>query len=296
MKHIATDLARWSRVAVRTSRIREPVFLTGTVRSGSTLLARCLGTHPGLYYAGFELSREWSDLGGVSIACPDTEDSHCPERSGRSLDTEAVSRLERGLAAIVAAKGRVGARLLNKNPHLWNKLKLVVEAFPDAGLVITSRDIRSTVASILKLWQWLHETRGIRHYLPPDSSACWDCIPPRSPEGIDSRRLFPGGDVQVLAEYWLRCYERIEADVHLFSRREVVKHRDFIIAPDSTLNTLWNGLGLSPVPVELPVKIDRSRNSRWGEVLSADDAARLDEFIRMRIDRIQVLTCADNAA
>jgi len=42
---------------------------------------------------------------------------------------------------------------------------------------------------------------------------------------------FSGGDVAVLAEYWLRTYERIEKDVAGISSVAYVKHREFVDSP-----------------------------------------------------------------
>jgi len=111
--------------------LQRPIFIVGTVRSGTTLLADCLGEHPSVRHLGFELSPEWSDFANIEIACPDTQDPYCPSLTEIDVTDERRLGARRGFAELMARKGgEKHTRFLNKNPHLWNKLPFLRELFP----------------------------------------------------------------------------------------------------------------------------------------------------------------------
>lgn len=149
------------------SPLRRPIFLVGTVRSGTTYLGRCLGDHPQVINAGFELSQEWYELAGLEIATPGLPCVHCPPAVPEAVAGR-EEQVRAGFAQLHMDKGGWrGTRLFNKSPHLWNKLPLVRALFPDAVLLISSRDVWSTVASTKRLWEKVARDRGIKHYLSP---------------------------------------------------------------------------------------------------------------------------------
>jgi hypothetical protein len=272
--------------------VREPIFLTGTVRAGTTLLARILGRHPRLRYLGFELSEEWSRA-GVPIASVETADACCPA-VGADRATPELRRAIAAKMAVAAADGD-GRRAINKNPHLFNKLPLVHALFPDAALVVVSRDLRSTAASTRRLWESVAAEFGKHHALPVDGDACWSCLPAAATVDLDPRRVFPGGDVAVIGEYWLRVYETIEAEWRRFPRRVAVRHSDLVADPAATLGRVADALGLGADPWDPGEPLDASRNDRWRRTLAAQERERLDAFVAREGDRIAALTVADTA-
>jgi len=275
--------------------LERPVFVVGTVRSGSTLLARCLGEHPLIRYVGFELSGEWSRFGGAPIAGVETDDPHCPALGAEHASTGLRDALRGRFADLLAEEGgEPGERFLNKNPHLSNKLPFVRALFPDAAVVVTGRDLRSTVASTKVLWTLtLTEDTGQRHYLPPDPAACWSCSPPLPLEDLDPARTFPGGDVRVIADYWLRTYEAIDAELAAFERPVLVRHRDLVAAPREVVSRVVGELGIPARDFDLSETIDRGRNRRWRRILTARERADLEGFIAAHRDRILALRSAD---
>lgn len=294
----------------------DPVFLVGSVRSGSTLLARWLGSHPRLAYLGFELSEVWSEAGGVEIACPDTLDAHCPAWNDAELPAERAEALRHALGQRLVLDGaEPGDRLLNKNPHLSNKLPLVTGLFPDARLVVTARDLPSTVASTERLWRKVFEQHGRRHLLPaidPEASRaglapCWSQTPPVDPDDVDPRRLFPGGAWEVLAEYWLATYEAVDAgfararELSRTAGRDLpepilVCHRDLVADPGGTLERVLDALDLPARDLAPPAPLDPTRNDRWRELLGPDGVAALGRFVDRNRERIEALTWADGGS
>lgn len=276
-------------------RLERPVFVVGTVRSGSTLLAGCLGEHPLIRYVGFELSGEWSRFGGAPIAGVETDDPHCPALGAEHASAARRDALHGRFAELLAEEGgKPGSTFLNKNPHLSNKLPFVRALFPDASLVVTGRDLRSTVASTKVLWTLtLTEDTGQRHYLPPDPDLCWSCSPPLPLGSTDPERTFPGGDVRVIAEYWLRTYETIDAELAAFERVVLVRHRDLVAAPRAVVSRVVGELGIEPRDFDLSLAVERGRNRRWSGILTSREQEDLEGFIAVHHDRIRALRSAD---
>lgn len=91
------------------------------------------------------------------------------------------------------------------------------------------------VLSTQMLWLRAAKLFGVRHYLPEEPNACWSCSPPAPSDIVEPARLFPGGSVAVLAEYWLRVHETLDTALAGFERPLFVRHRDLIADPFSTL-------------------------------------------------------------
>ena len=285
----------WSQGAARPlPPIRRPLFLVGTVRSGTTLLAKCMGAHPQICYVGFEMNRAWCDLGDVKLAVSGNMQPHCPPLGHADAGPDRIRKIRAGFAEIFACEGGLpGARFLNKNPHLCNKLGFLQAAFPDASVIVASRDVRSSVASVKQLWRRAHATLGTRYYLPRDPEYCWTISPPASADGFDPDRTFPGGKASILAEYWLRTYEMIDRTSSGFQSVVPVSHTDVVADPHAALAGICAALDIPVVSMPLPDSMDRSRNDRWRRILTTDEQADLERFIERHEDRINRLRCAD---
>ena len=276
--------------------LHKPIFLIGTVRSGTSLLAQLLGEHPDIRYLGFELSVEWCKFAGIQIACPDTGHRHCPPLHAADATQERIEWVREGFAKrLFTEGGSANHFLLNKNPHLWNKLPFLHAIFPDARLIVVGRDIRSTVASTKRLWETIEKRYGIKHVLPDHAEACWDCI--RSSSGMDNHaaRTFPNGEVSVLADYWLRVYQTIETTCAPFDSVIFCRHRDLVEAPDATLNTICSKLDLPLSTFPSLARLDATRNHRWREILTDREQDVLETYIDANTQSIQSLRYADTA-
>lgn len=274
-------------------RLNRPVFVVGTMRSGSTLVANCLGEHPLIRYVGFELAGEWSRFGAAPIAGTSTGDAHCPALREQDATPAVSAALHERFAERLSDEGE-RPYFLNKNPHLSNKLSYLRTLFPDASVVVTGRDLRSTVASTKVLFTLtVTEDTGQRHYLPDQPDVCWSCSPPLPVGSTDPARTFPGGDVRVIAEYWLRTYEAIDAELANFERPVLVRHREFVDAPRQEIARIVRELKIPSRDFELPCAIDRSRNQRWREILTDREQENLESFIVAHRGRITALESAD---
>jgi hypothetical protein len=275
------------RLGIAAPPLRRPLFLVGTVRSGTTYFARCVADHPQVINAGFELSREWHELAGIEIATPGLPCAHCPP-AGPEAVAGRTDQVRDGFARLHLSKGGwSGTRLFNKSPHLWNKLPLVRALFPDAVLLVTSRDLRSTVASTKRLWEKMEKDWQVRHYLPEDPEACW------SVSGPDPARLFPGGDAAVLADYWLRVYETIEREAGAFATVVPVRHEAFVADPVGVLRGVEQAAGLRAAGYPRLAELQTDRNRRWPQILTPEEQRSVDRFLEDHADRIVRLRLAE---
>jgi hypothetical protein len=281
------------RLGISVPPLHRPLFLVGTVRSGTTYFARCVEDHPQVINAGFELSQEWHELAGIEIATPGLPCAHCPP-AGPEAVAGRVEQIRNGFARLHLSKGGwSGTRLFNKSPHLWNKLPLVRALFPDAVLLVTSRDLRSTVASTKRLWEKMKTDWQVRHYLPEDPEACWSCVPPAE-DALDPARLFPGGEVTVLAEYWLRVQETIEREAGAFAAVLPVRHQDFVTDPLATLRAVEEVAGLRSAEYPGLAEVQRDRNQRWRTILDERETETLERFVDLHRERIGRLRLAES--
>jgi hypothetical protein len=286
------------RAAPSARRLDRPLFIIGSVRSGTTVLARWLGEHPQIYWArgrrDIELACEWRRHASIDIGMPLAKGTHCPPLTAADATPERRARVNEVFAALLDFSDKTpGARFLGKMPHFCNKLDFVRALFPDAGLIVTARDLRSTVLSTQVLWMRTHHREGTRHYLPPDEDSCWSCSPPLDAAGLDPARLFPGGDVAVIAEYWLRSYEAIERSAPLFATCVLIRHRDFAADPWQAIDRICTANGLEHARWEPAVPIDPDRNQRWPKLLTRRERDRVEEFIDRHRERIARLEWAD---
>ncbi len=300
MRSLAEPLIQFRRFSLNFRELPtlvDPIFVVGTAKGGTTLLGQCMGQHPNVChptYAHFELSPEWCELAHIDISAPVTHRSNCPPLTEKDATEEICQNMRQGFARIMIEEGgSQKMRFLNKSPHLWNKLPFVQAIFADANLVIASRDIVSTVASLKESWARVTKFTQIKHYLPLDPEQCWSCIWPDSGEQLDPRRVFPGGDAAVLAEYWLRVYQTIEEHASQFKAVGVVKNREFTENPQLALRKVHQAINLPDVPYSLPTRLKQSRNQRWREILTAQEQESLKAFIEAHYQEITSLKYVD---
>ena len=275
--------------------IQRPIFIIGTVRSGKTTLAKCLGNHPSIMYVGHELTTEWCDLAEIEIARSENNKAHCPPYTEMDATSARCDRVRKGFADILASKGGGRqTRFLDDNPHLWNKLSFVRKIFPDAQLIIASSDIRNSVASAKLLWIKGNAITAKKYYFPQNHTHCWSVIPPACPDAMEASRIFPGGDIAVLAEYWLHTYSMIEEAMKEFDAAVLVKQGALLADADATLAEIYEVINLLPVRCPVP-EMDVGRIDRWRHILTPQEQQDMETFIESNRARIERLQCADTS-
>lgn len=278
-----------------------PIVVVGSIRSGTTLLAQCLASHPAVRYLPFEQTRDWRELAGIHVSTSATDDPSCPAYAADHLDAAAVEAARRGFVELAKQAGvRPGTRWVLKNPHLWNKLALVRRIFPEATIVVACRDLRGTVASMKRLWRDGHELHGTRYHLPVDPTECWtirrrcDDDESRSNDastiGDESNRTYPEAGVALLAEYWLRTYEEIERFGQAAGNVVRILHRDLVSDSMAALAPVYDAIGVGPADLGHDLE-PRDGLARYR--LTADEQQLLDRFEHDHRARIQALGWTD---
>ena len=279
--------------------LRSPVFMVGCMRSATTLLAKLLDRSPGIVHCPFELKHIWSGVGNVPMASAKTRDTVCPELHETDAKPGQAERLAR---AFIEEMGKVSdgkradAVFLNKNPHLCNKLPFVNALFPDARFIWIHRPLAAVVASIKRLFADVQRRQETWHYWPEPSGVgrasrppspevharCWHAVHQRDfPGGFDPQRVFPGGNIQFIAEYWLESNRAVASFLAtLPSHRWIEVEEDALISdPQAQVARCLMMLG-QPIGVshDASAAIEPPRNQEWKSLLSEQEQTILGDF------------------
>jgi hypothetical protein len=141
----AAEFRQWAQIRPRTP--RRHAFLVGCPRSGTTLLERMLGSHPGL--ASSSESAVWHSAVWMPLLreCGDASSMRAVLAAMRPRQVDAGrDRYWQGIAQTV--DGDIGDRLLlDKNPSILSMLAGAVRLFPEASVLVALRDPRDIVWS-----------------------------------------------------------------------------------------------------------------------------------------------------
>ncbi len=270
--------------------LREPIFVLGAMRSGTTLLADFLGRFPGIIRCPFELKDIWSKAGGVSMASPKTRETQCLELGAEDVRPGQRERLSAAFLERMranAAGKRPGAAFLNKNPHLCNKVPLVNALFPDARFIWIHRPLHQVVVSLRELFAEVNARQGTWHCWPEPGTAgrnrCWQAFHRKGAlAGLDPRRVFPGGDITCLAEYWLESNRAIRESLAMIprSRWHEVSEVKLLRDPDEAVRECLKFLGdVATGEFNLHREIDRSRDERWQSMITGEERSAIEDFL-----------------
>ena len=269
----------------------KPLFLVGTMRSGTTLLANLLDHHTEICYCKFELKDIWS-AAGVSMASPKTREQVCKELGEDAATVRMSGELTHAfLQRMRAVDGkRSDAIFLNKNPHLCNKLPFVKALFPDSRFIWVHRRLPQVVASVKRLFSNVNARQGTWHYWPESSeyarNRCWHArFSEEQIKTLDPSRVFPGGNVRYICEYWL---ESNRAIYHFLNRANPKEWLE--VAEESLLGSPVRELSRCLAFLELPYMVskeqvdslDIGRNSEWCELLTETERLELRAFVQDR--------------
>lgn len=272
------------------------VLIVGPMRTGTTLVAELLDTHPDVVYLGFELSEQWADWTRLPWGAPGSDDRHCPPLATTDATPERVQAVQAGLARRLrmhVGDGHRPAMVVLKNPHWWHRLPFVTTVLPGARIVRTRRSLLPTAASLQRLWQRSLTQHHRVHHLPIDPTRCWDYVPADEAAGLDPRRTFPGGDPKVLVEFLARTDRTLAAT----PAATQVRHEELLTTPDRVLDELQAALGLTARRLTPPEPLDPSRIHEWRRLLDDDDERHMRAAATaMGVDHLHDVTEADGFA
>lgn len=259
----------------------EIVLVVGPMRTGTTFVARLLGSHPRVAYLGFELAEQWADWTGLPFGAPGADGLVCPPLDQAQATPARIARVRDGLSALLHEHVRTaGTRpdlVVLKNPHLWHRLPFVFAVLPGARVVRTNRALLPTVASLRRLWDRALVQHDRVHHLPRDPTRCWDFVPRAETHAYESSRTFPGGDVEVLAEFVRRTEDRLDATAARRPERFVaaVSQRQLVGDFAATASRLARALDLADAELSPPEPLDPSRLDEWRQLLDRDERSAL---------------------
>ena len=234
--------------------LREPIFLIGCPRSGTSLSARLFSLHPDV--ANWtEAQRVWDPVNFF-----DLEADHCWEAS--RVDAVDARRLH-ALFEYYRQKHHK-ARFMNKNPRNTVRIDYIQAIFPDAYFVHVIRDGRAVVNSILKK----AEREPFRKNFP-----FWNfCKPP------NWRQFVREDPVEQAALQWREIVSYVLARRdRLGTRYMEYRYEDLCRRPRQILKQVFQFVGL---PVDdaileaIPAVIE-SRNDKFRQDLTPEHIERI---------------------
>jgi hypothetical protein len=213
--------------------VREPIFIVGAPRSGTSILYSVLRAHRALAHWPGEAHEVW-------------EAEHHPALTGWSsnaLGAEDATpatrrRIRRSFYLVVGNK-----RLIDKTPRNALRVPFVEAVFPDARYVFLTRDGRENVNSLINAWR-TPRYRTYRlpepHSIPGADPAWWKFV------------LYPGwrddtaGPLEVVcARQWDACNRSALAAFEAVGPRMVrVRYEDLVADPVGEVSRVLEALRL----------------------------------------------------
>jgi hypothetical protein len=230
-------------------RTREPVFIIGAPRSGTSLLYAILRASSSLAHWPGEAHEVWE--ADYHPALRNWESNALDESD---VDPDAAQRIQRAFFLVTGNK----RRLIDKTPRNSLRVPFVNALFPDGRFIYIQRDGRENINSLINAWR----SARYRTYRLPE---------PHSIPGADPHWwkfvLYPGwgddrnGPLEVVSarqwmlsnEYALQALRGLEG-----SRWRGIRYEDLVDEPEDTVEALMTFLKL---PFEPAVK-DLARASR----------------------------------
>lgn len=240
----------------RHQRIQQPIFVVGCGRSGTTLLFDTLSTHPGVAkttgYPDGEDHEGWIEHGRCIMA--GIGNAHhskygnginghqqCLHMTQDDVTDEIISDMHDHYFKNVL-KENFRLRVVNKQPHLSNKLGYVLGIFPDAKIVHIVRDCEPMVASWLAVMD-SHPSLVIYWPREEDYPCLW--LMPKSEDSVSQARFdrhrsfFPGGGAEIFIDYWNKVNTGISRQmVGHESQLITIRYEDLVSSPEKTLSQI----------------------------------------------------------
>jgi hypothetical protein len=273
-----------------------PVIITGCGRSGTTLLFDVLTNHPQLVrtegYPDGEDHVGWIDHGGAVMAgignVSHTEygtgingELFCLHQDDKDVTREIRVSMQKYHWEEVL-KRRAGFRVLNKTPHLANKLRYVLGIFPNAKIIHIVRDCEPTVASWMAMMS-SHPTLSIYWPRCEQYPCLWLMPRPKTLAGalkLQGRDdFYPGGSGTLFVDYWVETNKNIELQMRDQLRSLLtIRYEDFIASPSALLSRICEFAGLDTNHNFLLPKIESATHEKYSKLVTPE----IKSYIRQR--------------
>jgi hypothetical protein len=148
-----------------------------------------------------------------------------------------------------------------------------------------------------ELFRDVHRRQQTWHYWPepnPGTKArCWQAFhQDEKPDHVDPERLFPGGDIRFLAEYWMESNLAVKEFFAEVSPEKCTRvDYDLLVKEtDEVIKSCLDFIGLSSSSQKTaPPRIEEQRNVLWRERLNESEMSTLIAFIRDNEPTINII-------
>lgn len=305
---------------------KDPVFLVGAMRSGTTLLMNTLSEHPQLLKVGFELNKAWTEIGGAPIR------HGCSERTEEDLKPEYINNMTAYFTdylirskSLLRHLSRISQKrffgsggvfydwdnvlLLNKNPHLSNKVRYLYGMYPKSKYIVIVRSPHAQSASIKMFFKKSHEKDGHYIQLPNETGACWSHIPKEDHEKVDRSEIYPG-NFNIIPQAWLRLNKTMFKHLEHVpeDQKVVIAYEDLMNERADSLHRIFEMLQLKDAHRDVVEKmIERERKihntstkgnplEKWKKHLTDAEQQGLNELLsKNKVDYEYIKSCVPNA-
>lgn len=238
--------------------VRQPVFIVGCSRSGTTLFAEIFGERPDSCNV-MDASQVWDLRYYVKSA-----DDHRDENDAHFWET---SRIRSSLAVRLLSSGRV--RLINKNNQNSLRLRYLKSAFPDAYIIHVVRDARPVVLSNMSRVEKDRYRRGFPFG--------------RFPKPVAWRSYMDKPVIEQFAHQWSDITAEIRKDgPALFGPDQYteVKFEEFCANPAGVIRRIDRFCGLAEIdrPSSAIASIGSGDSDAWTSRLPATDIERINQI------------------
>jgi hypothetical protein len=289
---------------------KDPIFLIGLMRSGTTLLMNTLSEHPQLLKAGFELNDIWSEIGGApcSVNCAERTELDFQPKYANNMTAyftkyiEESKSIKRHLARW-SAKRYYGSGaikydwenlfLMNKSPHLSNKIRYLNKMYPNAKFIVIVRSPYGQIASLKMHLLQYHKNQNYYFELPEDGISCFTNHIKPSESVLKSKKLFPP-NFDIIPNYWIRMnsmifkhLEEVEED-----RKCIISYEDLVQNQEESLGKVFEFLDLrrkyKKIESSIQTKNRKIHNTKtkgnpiekWKSYLSQEEMKIIEESLK----------------
>jgi len=291
--------------------LNAPLFITGCMRSGTTILVDELSSHPQLIKIGVELNKIWTEIGGASMleTCPCSENLTSSPLYGFNMTSyfnqfvyesksikrhlmRAKTKLENNLGCVFYDWKNLTP--INKSPHLVNKVQYVNSLFPESKFIYIVRDIYNQSASLKIHLEKLYKQKNEINYFNPSKNNCWERVTAdKRKDNWESENIFPGS-FKTIPLSWIKLNTYGLKSLNKIGNKNsiVLNYDDLLANKNSFYNYIFNFLKLSEdyQAVEEKIKTSKAKvintttkgalNKKWQQILSKEEIEIIDEVIK----------------